>query len=468
MPRTNAPPNSPSPVSLAITEGLTQLEALHATAVEASAQRPPSLPSPSMTLTADSALVSPPAPLDVQVRTWDHAHILQTYGRLPVVMERGAGALLWDVNGKRYVDLESGGRAGAALGHAHPAIAAALAEQAAKLLYLSNDFYQPNAARLAMELAKTTECGRVFFQNSGAEANECAIKLARKWAKREHGPACVEIITAEKSFHGRTLATITATGQPKYQAGYEPLPEGFRYVPFNDADTLEAAMGPNTAAVMLEPILGESGCFPATLEFMHAARRLCDQHGALLILDEVQTGYGRTGRFWAYEHYGIQPDIVTLAKALGGGLPMGACFAREEVASAFVPGDHGCTFGGNPASSATALASLRVMREENLVAEAERKGDLLQALLHGVNDRLGCFSDIRGKGLMAGVDLREPVAAQVLLAALEGGVIVSASGSHTLRLLPALTIPDAILEEGIALVEQAITSVLTPTPDSLA
>ncbi|MBW3625882.1 MAG: aspartate aminotransferase family protein [Armatimonadetes bacterium] len=399
-----------------------------------------------------------------QVIAWDQQNILQTYARLPVVMERGEGALLWDVNDKRYIDLESGGRAGNALGHAHPKIAQALADQARKLLYLSNDFYNPHAAKLAHELAATTNCTRVFFQNSGAEANECAIKLARKYAKREHGASCVEIVTAVNSFHGRTLGALTATGQPKYQEGYEPLPGGFTYVPFNDVAALEAAVGLQTAALMFEPILGESGCYPATKEFLQAARRICDERDIPLLLDEVQTGYGRTGKFWAYEHYGIEPDVVTLAKAMGGGLPMGACFATEAVASAFAPGDHGCTFGGNPASAATALAALEVMREESLVEESARKGDRLLSLLEEMDRRHGLFSEIRGEGLMVGVDLKEPLAREVMLAALDAGLVISASGPHTLRLLPALVIPDALLEEAVSILETVILQQVQQAP----
>jgi acetylornithine/N-succinyldiaminopimelate aminotransferase len=384
-----------------------------------------------------------------QIKDWDSHYILQTYGRLPVALERGEGALLWDVEGKRYIDLQSGGRAGNALGHAHPKIVEALTEQAKKLLYCSNDFYPTNAAQLAKELAQTTTCQRIFFQNSGAEANECAIKLARKWAKREHGDGCVEIVTAFNSFHGRTLATITATGQPKYQEGYEPLPGGFRYIPFNDVEALKTAIGPQTAALMFEPILGETGCVPASPEFLQTARQLCDEKGILLILDEVQTGFGRTGTFWAYEAYGIEPDIVTLAKSLGGGLPMGACFAREEVATAFQPGDHGCTFGGNPASSATALAALKALREDHLIEEARRKGERLQAHLHAINEKQDVFSDIRGRGLMAGVDLKEPLAKEVMLSALDQGLILSISNPHTIRLLPAYVISDEQLQEAM-------------------
>lgn len=373
-----------------------------------------------------------------QVVQWYDDHCMRTYRRLPVVFVRGEGCYLWDAEGRRYLDLVSGGRAGNALGHGNPKVAEAVSKQIATLPYLSNDFYHYFQGRLAAELAETTNCKRAFFVNSGAEANETAIKLARKWAHQVRGIEKPEIITFFDSFHGRTLGALTATGQPKYQRGFEPLPEGFRYVPFNDAKALEEAITPSTAAVMLEPILGESGIKPAAPEFMQAVRRLCDQNNILLILDEVQTGFGRTGRFWAYEHYGIQPDILTNAKTLGGGLPIGVCLATEEVASAFGPGDHGCTFGGNPICCAAALASLEYVRENNLVENAERVGDILRRRLEEMAVRTQAVAEIRGMGLMIGVDLVRPVAQQAVLKGLEHGLVLTASSEVTLRLLPAL------------------------------
>ncbi|MGQ9697511.1 MAG: acetylornithine/succinylornithine family transaminase, partial [Armatimonadota bacterium] len=315
-------------------------------------------------------------------------------------------------------------------------------ELIASMPYLSNDYYHYYQGKLAADLAQTTNCKRAFFVNSGAEANETAIKLARKWAHTVRGIDRPEIITAENSFHGRTLAAITATGQPKYQKGFEPLPAGFRYVPFNDVEALKAAVTLSTAAIMLEPIQGESGIHPATQEFMSAARELCDQHNILLILDEVQTGFGRTGRFWAYEHYDVQPDVLTNAKTLGGGLPIGVCLATEEVASAFGPGDHGCTFGGNPISCAAALAALKCVREEHLVENAERVGDVLRRRLEDMAVRTGAVSDIRARGLMIGIDLKLPVAPQAVLKGLEHGLVLTASSDVTLRLLPALILTE--------------------------
>ncbi len=391
-----------------------------------------------------------------QVKEWIDQYVMRTYTRLPVVFVKGRGARLWDAEGREYIDFESGGRAGNALGHSHPAIAEALRQQADRLLFLSNDFYHYSLGRLASLLAETTPCCRAFFNNSGAEVNETAIKLARKWAKQNRGEAYYEIITALNSFHGRTLATITATGQPKFQKGFEPLPEGFRYVPFNDLQALEEAIGPHTCAVMLEPILGESGIYPATREYLQGVRQLCDEKGLLLILDEVQTGFGRTGRFWAYEHYDIVPDIVTNAKTLGGGLPIGVCLAKPEVASAFVPGDHGCTFGGNPASCTAALTALKVLKEEQLIQRAERLGQLFLSELYKIRERTRAITDIRGLGLMIGFDLAKPVAREVMLSALEKGLVINASSEYTIRLLPALVIPEEDVYQGLAILEQVI------------
>jgi len=394
-----------------------------------------------------------------QVTQWYDQYCMKTYRRLPVVFVRGEGVYLWDAEGRRYLDLESGGRAGNALGHGNPRVAEAVSKLIASMPYLSNDYYHYYQGRLAAELAQTTNCTRAFFVNSGAEANETAIKLARKWAHTVRGIEQPEILTAVDSFHGRTLAAITATGQPKYQKGFEPLPPGFRYIPFNDVEALADAVTPSTAAIMLEPIQGESGIHPATQEFMLAARQLCDQHNLLLILDEVQTGFGRTGRFWAYEHYGIQPDILTNAKTLGGGLPIGVCLATEEVASAFGPGDHGCTFGGNPISCAAALAALECVREDRLVENAERIGDVLRRRIEEMAVRTGAVSEVRGFGLMLGIDLKVPVAPQAVLKGLEHGIVLTASSDVTLRLLPALILNEAQATEAAWTLQNVIAEV---------
>jgi predicted acetylornithine/succinylornithine family transaminase len=394
-----------------------------------------------------------------QVIEWYDEYAMRTYRRLPVVFIRGEGAYLWDADGRRYLDLESGGRAGNALGHGNPTVAKAVSSLAASMPYLSNDFYHYYQGRLAKELAETSRCKRAFFVNSGAEANECAIKLARKWAHTSRGIQEPEIITMEGSFHGRTLATITATGQPKFQKGFEPLPRGFRYVPFNNAQALQDAISPSTAAIMMEPVLGESGVYPATHEFVSAARRLCDEHKLLLIFDEVQTGVGRTGRFWAHEHYGVQPDIITNAKTLGGGLPIGVCLATEDVSAAFGPGDHGCTFGGNPISCAAALAALQHIRENSLVTNAEQVGSVLRHRLTEVAARTDAIAEVRGLGLMIGVDLKQPIAPKVVLKGLEEGLILNSSSDFTLRILPPLVLTEEQAEQAASSIERILVMV---------
>ena len=296
--------------------------------------------------------------------------------RVPLVIERGEGAYVWDVDGKRYLDLVSGGRAVMALGHGHPRVVAAIREQAGRLLHMSNDFYTAPMLELSRLLGGLSACERVWLCNSGAEANEAAIKLARKHAKAQWLEK-TEIVAALDSFHGRTLATLAATGQPKYSQGFEPLPGGFVHVPYNDLEAMRRAIGARTCAVMLEPVLGEAGVFPAAPGYLEGVRRLCDEAGAALILDEIQTGLGRTGKMFAYEHYGIVPDIVTLAKALGGGVPIGAMLAREPVASAFHPGDHMSTYSGSALPAAAAVAAVRAIIEERLVENARRVGDYL-------------------------------------------------------------------------------------------
>jgi len=300
-------------------------------------------------------------------------YIMHTYGRIGLAPVRGKGALLWDAEGNEYLDFV-GGLAVDSLGHCHPAVVKAIQEQAETLMHVSNLYYIEHQARLAELLVQNSCCDRAFFCNSGAEANEAAIKLARKYSKKKHGPEKYEIITAEKSFHGRTMATITATGQAKFQKGFEPLLPGFKHVPFNNLEALREAIGPHTCAVMLEPVQGEGGVNVADPDYLSGVRELCDRHGLLLIFDEVQCGLGRTGKFLAYQHYGAEPDIITLAKALGGGFPIGAMLAKEEVAAAFTPGDHASTFGGNPLACAAALAAMRAQLDEDIKENCARVG----------------------------------------------------------------------------------------------
>jgi acetylornithine/N-succinyldiaminopimelate aminotransferase len=389
-----------------------------------------------------------------EVMALDEAHVMHTYARLPVTFVRGQGAKLWDADGKEYLDFLAG-IAVNGVGHCHPRVVQAIQEQAATLIHTSNLYYTAPQARLAAKLTEISDFERVFFCNSGAEANEAAIKIARKHGKAVGDADKFEIVTAHRSFHGRTLATVTATAQPKYQAPFTPLPPGFHYVPFNDIEALEAAVSDRTCAVLLEPIQGEGGVYPAHKSYLEAARALCDQYGALLIFDEVQTGVGRTGKWWAYEHYGVVPDVMTLAKSLGGGVPIGACLARGEAAETLVPGDHGSTFAGNPLAACAALAVLETVEEEHLLANAHAMGEYL---VHRLNEpRLRAkISDIRAVGLMIGVELTRPVAKQVQRDALAHGLILNAIGDNVLRLLPPLIVTQADIDRAM----EVLTAVL--------
>ena len=365
-------------------------------------------------------------------------YVMNTYGRIPLTPVKGAGARLWDADGKEYLDFVAG-IAVCALGHSLPAVAQAVAEQARRLLHVSNLYYIEPQARLA-QLPAENSCGdRVFFCNSGAEANAAAIKLARKYVKLHGGPEKYEIITALKSFHGRTLATVTATGQPKYQKGFEPLPPGFKYVPFNDLSALEAAVGPHTCAALLEPVQGEGGVHPAQSDYLKGVQDLCRRRGLLLIFDEVQCGLGRTGRFFAYEHYGVEPDIFTLAKALGNGFPIGAMVAREEVAAAFSPGDHASTFGGNPLACAAALATLEYMLGHGVIENAARVGAYFKERLLELAGEFPFIREVRGVGLLLGIELTIE-GAPIVARCRERGLLLNCVDGRILRFLPPLII----------------------------
>ena len=385
---------------------------------------------------------------DAEIKRLDADYLLSVYGRLPVTLVRGQGVKVWDAGGKEYIDFLAG-IAVNALGHCHPKMVQAIQEQAATLMHTSGYYFTAPVAKLAQKLTQISGMERAFFCNSGAEAVECAIKIARKHGKAHGGADKFGIVAAQKSFHGRTMATVTATGQPKYQEPFLPLLPGIVHVPFNDIDALTAAVTDDTCAVILEPIQGEGGVYPAHKPYLEAARALCDKHQALLIFDEVQTGIGRTGKWFAYEHYGVVPDILTSAKALGGGFPIGACLARGEAAATLVPGDHGSTFGGNPLACAASLAVLNTIEEEHLLANAHAMGDYF---VHRLNEPplRDKIADIRALGLMIGVELKAPDAKRVLLEALERGLLLSAIGDHTLRLVPPLNITqsdiDAVIE----------------------
>ncbi len=381
-------------------------------------------------------------------------YVMHTYGRIDLVPVRGEGARLWDAGGREYLDFVSG-IAVNSLGHCHPAVVRAVQEQAARLIHVSNLYYIEQQARLAELLVQHSCCDRAFFCNSGAEANESAIKLARKYAKKRYGPEKFEIITAEQSFHGRTLAAITATGQPKYQQGFEPLPPGFKYVPFNDLDALRRAIGPNTCAVMLEPVQGEGGVNVAAPEYLAGVRELCDQNGLLLIFDEVQCGLGRTGRFLAYQHYGVEPDIITLAKALGGGFPIGAMLAKEEVAAAFAPGDHASTFGGNPLACAAGLAAMQETLHGGVLENCARVGGYFKQKLLELAGKYSFVKEVRGLGLLLGMELAVP-GAGVAARCREQGLLINCVNNNVLRFTPPLVITEQDVDRAVGILDNAI------------
>lgn len=378
---------------------------------------------------------------------------IQNYGRLPVAFVRGKGARIWDCAGKEYLDF-LGGLAVVSLGHAHPKISAAIAKQADALIHTSNLFVIEPQVRLAEKLHELSHGMRSFFCNSGTEANEAAIKLARRF-QHDRGNERFEIISALDGFHGRTYGALAATGQPKYQEGFGPMPEGFYYVPLNDIEALRSVITEKTAAVMLEPIQGESGIYPATEEYLRQVRALCDEHKVLLILDEVQSGVGRTGKFFAHEWSGIRPDIITLAKGLANGVPIGAVLATDEVAASLVPGTHGSTFGGNFLSSAAALATLEVLSEEKLMENALEQGKYFYNRLKEWSSERGISSEVRGLGLMLSVQLNRPIAREMMRAALDRGLIFNAVGESILRFLPPLNISAADIDEAIEKLEAA-------------
>ncbi len=370
--------------------------------------------------------------MSVSVPELADRYLMQTGRRLPVTFVRGRGCLVYDEAGREYLDLVAG-IAVNLLGHAHPEVAAAVAAQANTLIHTSNLYYTQPQVELARRLVELSFPSRVFFCNSGAEANEAAIKLARKWGTRNRDGA-YQIITTQGSFHGRTLATITAGGQPKYSDPFKPLPDGFVHVPYNDLDAIKAATGEKTVAILLEPIMGEIGVVPAHEGYLAGVRRWCDEQGLLLILDEVQTGLARTGRWFAHQHHGITPDVMTLAKGLGGGLPIGACLAAPK-ADVFELGDHGSTFGGNPLACAAAIAVLHVIERDGLAGHAAEMGEVLHTAISGLGGK-----EVRGLGLMQAVEFAEPRAKAFQQACLDAGLVVNAVDDNSIRFVPPLII----------------------------
>jgi acetylornithine/N-succinyldiaminopimelate aminotransferase len=381
-------------------------------------------------------------------------HQMGNYTRYPVTFVRGQGCLLYDDRGKEYIDF-LGGIAVVLLGHAHPAVTAAIREQAGKLLHVSNLFHVPSQARLGERLSTVLPGGRVFFCNSGTEANEAAIKLVRKWSSDRHGEGRHGIVALEGSFHGRTYGGLSATGQPKFHQGFGPMLPGFRTVPFGDIGALAAAIGGGgVCAFLFEPIQGESGVRMPPPGYLGEVAELCRRTGTLLVADEVQSGMGRTGTFLACERYGVVPDVVTLAKGLANGLPLGAVVAREEVAAAFGPGSHGSTFGGNPVCCAASLAVLEALYAPGFLDAVARKGQLLQDGLKGIAARRADVREVRGAGLMVGMEM-DVEAKPIVAACLEAGLILNAAG-NVLRFLPPLTVTEAEVDRALAILSRAM------------
>ncbi len=381
-------------------------------------------------------------------------YVAATYTRYPIALVRGKGARVWDADGKEYLDFLAG-IAVNGLGHCHPAVVRAIEQQANKLLHVSNLYHIQPQAELARELCRHSFADRVFFCNSGAEANEAALKLTRRYGG-EHLGGRYEILTAHNSFHGRTLATLTATGQEKVRAGYDPLPVGFRQIPFNDLGAAEAAIDETkTAGILVEPIQGEGGINVADESYLRGLRELCDRRGLLLIFDEVQTGMGRTGKLFGYEHFGAQPDIMTLAKALGGGLPLGAMLAREEVAKSFGPGSHASTFGGNPLVCSAGLAVMKTLLQGGALRNCVRMGKVLAQGLERLKERFSFARAIRGKGLILGLEL-EMEGAKIVEACMAEGLLLNCTAYKVLRFVPPLTITAKEIERGLAILEKVL------------
>lgn len=385
-----------------------------------------------------------------------HAHNCPTYNP-KLIISHGFGSRVWDSDGNEYLDFVAG-IAVSALGHAHPRLVEAVAEQAARVLHVSNMFFTEPQIRLMETLASRSFADRVFLCNSGTESTEAAMKLARRYQREVRGEERFEFISMNKSFHGRTLASITATGQPKYHKGFEPLPAGHNYADFNDLESVEALFNERTAAVIVEPVQGEGGVKPADPGFLRGLRELCDQRGAVLIFDEVQTGIGRTGDLFAYQGYGVEPDIICLAKGLGGGFPIGAMMARDEVFAGFVPGSHASTFGGNPVGCAAAQVVLDVIEQDGLLQNARERGaQLVSELADATSDREAVV-DVRGRGLMVGVECTGDVAGNLANACREAGLLVNTAGGNTVRFVPPLVCTTSEVSEAVARFSKAFDS----------
>lgn len=382
-------------------------------------------------------------------------YVMNTYGRSPIALVKGQGSWAWDAEGKRYLDF-MGGIAVCALGHAHPELTAVLREQGERLWHCSNIYWNQPQVELAEKLCSATGMDKAFFANSGAEVNEGAIKLARKYFRRREQNR-YKIITFNNSFHGRTTGALALTGQTKYQQGFEPLLPGIEYAEFNNLASVEALISDETCAVMVEPIQGEGGINPASLSFMQGLRDLCSKEGILLILDEVQTGLGRTGKMMAYQHYNIRPDIVTLAKSLGGGFPVGALLATDEVASGFAPGDHASTFGGNPLACAVGSKVIDIISEPSFLKQVEATGLYLKGKLEAIAEKDKLAITVKGMGLLLGIEFSVEVK-ELVNTCLENGLLLISAGPRVLRFVPPLNITSTEVDHALAILEQSLAS----------
>ncbi|MFV1951419.1 MAG: aspartate aminotransferase family protein [Nitrospinota bacterium] len=378
-------------------------------------------------------------------------YIAATYARYPIALVRGEGCMVWDSEGKKYCDFVSG-LAVNNLGHSHPRIIEAIRRQAGELIHVSNLYHIPQQTELARMLVENSFADKVFFCNSGAEANEAAIKLTRRYHNDRGKGDRYEIITMTNSFHGRTMATITATGQEKFHKGFEPLVPGFKYVPFNDLSATEAALTKNTCAVMVEPIQGEGGVNLPAEGYLKGLREMCDAHNLLLIFDEVQTGIGRTGELFAYENYGVIPDIMTLAKSLGGGVAIGAMLAKGNIIKSFIPGTHAATFGGNPLACSAGIAALKAIMEEGIISNCKRVGAYFIEKLTGLKEKYSFILDIRGKGLMIGLELDFP-GKDITITCMEKGFLINCTMENVLRFLPPLIIGEREVDQLIDILD---------------
>jgi len=386
-------------------------------------------------------------------------HVMKTYGRYPIVAQRGEGCRLWDVDGKVYLDFLAGVAVNN-LGHCHPKVVAALREQAGRLLHCSNFYHIPQQIELAEWLCEHSFANSAFFCNSGAEANEAAMKLVRKHSREKYGENRFDVITALASFHGRTIGTISATGQEKVKDGFKPMVPGFSYVPFGDPEAMRQAITPNICAVMLEPVQGEGGVNVPPPGYLKAVREICDEFDLLLVYDEVQVGCGRTGTLWAYEQEGIAPDILTLAKALAGGPPIGAMLATEALADRLGPGSHGSTFGGNPLIGAAALAAMQTMVDDGVLENCRAMGDYLTEQLEELKNKYAFIKEVRGRGLIIGMEMTIE-GGGLVSSAMERGLLINCTVGNVLRFLPPLIVSRTEIDEAMAILDEVLATVDT-------